>query len=507
MEIKRLAKNTLLLYFRMFLNIIASLFSVRLLFNALGVVDYGIYTLISGFVLMLAFVKNTMIAASQRYFSYELGMKNKEKLKFLFSLNIEIYIVVSILLFAFAETIGFWLLNYKLVIPMERIEAANVVYQLSVFGFVFDFIFIPYLSMIIAYEKMSLYALGSIVESILKVVAAVLLGLFINDRLIVYAIFFLIITVIVDLIYWRLCKRYICEARFNWVWDKDVFSDFLSYTGWNIFEPASFVVKNQGINILLNMFFGAVVNSARAISFQVNSLLEQLSGYFYISLRPQIIKCYSCGNLNDMFNLILYGSKYCFYLLFIIALPLLFKISYILDLWLGGYPVYTVGFVRLIVLSFLIDSISVLQVSIAHATKEVKRFQTIVSLFLVLNLPISYMLLKCNFPAYFVFVVGILMSVICLFIRAYISNKIIGFPLSRFFKEVVANCLLVAFPPLLICLVLNPFSKLYFSGFLGFLLFCLVSLISSVSSCYVLGLSSTEKSKVKKYVQCIILRK
>ena len=398
MSNKRIAKNTVLLYFRMLLTMGVSLYTSRIVLNTLGVEDFGIYNVVGGVVMMFSFMNSAMSSATQRFLAIELGKKDDEQLKKVFSMSITIHAIIALIILVFAETLGLWFLNAKLVIPIDRMDAANWVYQASILAFMLTVMGVPYNAIIIANERMSVYAYVSIVEVVLKlfiVFALVWIG---YDKLKLYAIFILCVTIIIWIIYNIYCKRNFPETRYRFFWDKSLYKTMMHYAGWNLFGNLAHVTIGQGLNILLNLFFGPVVNSARGIAYQVNTAVSGFVINFQMAMNPQIFKSYAANDLKYMHQLIFQGAKYSFFLLFFLALPLLIDTETILKWWLKIVPEYTVLFCRLVLINTLIDCISGPLMTAAQATGRIKKYQTAVGGLLLLILPISYLFLKNEFP-------------------------------------------------------------------------------------------------------------
>jgi len=406
---KRIAKNTLLLYFRQILIMLVSLYTVRIVLNILGVEDYGIYNVVAGIVTMFSFLSNSMATASQRFFSFELGRHDFERLQKTFSLSFQIYAIIAIVIIVFAETIGLWFINNKLVIPLARINAANWIYQFSIFSFVISVMTTPYMAVIIARENMDVYAYISIVEVFLKLAIVFLLKIFNYDKLKLYGFLLLIVTSINSLLYILVCRKRYPESRFKYFWDVKMFKTLFSFSGWNLFGASVGVVKNQAINILLNIYFGPIVNTARGIAFQVNSAVTSFAQNFSTAVRPQIIKQFAASKKEEMMSLIFQSSKATAYLMFFFVLPLVFEMPLVINLWLGQIPEFVVLFTRLVLIDALIDSISYPLMTAAQATGKIKLYQSVVGGFLLLNLPVSYIALKLKAPAESVMIIAIIM--------------------------------------------------------------------------------------------------
>ncbi|MDB4366659.1 MATE family efflux transporter, partial [Akkermansiaceae bacterium] len=372
---KRIALNTALLYFRMLISMGVSLYTSRIVLNTLGVEDFGIYNVVGGVVMMFSFLNASMSTATQRFLSFEIGKKNLNELEKTFSMSINIHVIIAIFVFIFAETIGLWFLNHKLVIPIYRLEVANWVYQFSVFSLMVSIIRVPFNSLIIAHERMKVFAYVSIFEAILKLLLVLLLIRLEFDKLQMYSILIFIVTIIVCLTYWLYCNNNFKNTRYIFCWKNKLFKTLISYGGWNLFGGISGVAMQNGLNILLNLFFGPIVNAARAISFQVNATVNGFVSSFQIAMYPQIVKSYAKDEVKYMHKIIFQGSKYSFYLLLFVTLPILMETESVLTYWLGIVPEYTVLFCRLVLINSLIDCISGPLMSATQATGKIKAYQ------------------------------------------------------------------------------------------------------------------------------------
>ena len=477
-----------------------SLYTVRVVLNTLGAIDYGIYNVVGGVVAMFSFLSGTMASASQRFFAFELGRKNYEQLKKTFSMTMTIYVLIAVVILVLAETVGLWFLNAKMTIPIERMEAANWIYQFAILSFMVTMFAIPYNAAIVAHERMNVYAWVSIVEVVLKLGIVYILVLFSFDKLKLYAILTFAVASIVALIYQAYCRKKFEECKFSFYWNKSLFKEILSYSGWNLFGALAGVFNNQGVSIILNMFFGPIVNAAQAIASQVNNSISQFVQNFILATRPQIIKYYAAGEKEQMLKLVFKSSKYSFFLLFVITMPILLETSYIFTIWLKEVPDYVVLFTRLIIVAMLIDTLSYPLMTVVQATGKVKRYQSIVGGVMLLNLPISYFFLSYECPPQTIFYLAISNSIICLFLRLVLLQKMVKLPISNYFKIVVMPIFTTVFFAYIIPLfLLMEFDESVFR----FLLIGSVSLIASITSIYTLGISKNER----KYLVQILRKK
>ena len=502
---KRIAKNTLYLYLRMFIILVVSLYTSRVVLNALGISDFGIYNVVGGVVAMMGLLKGAMSAATTRYITFELGRRDMEQLHKTFCVSVMIYMIISAVFLFIAETAGLWFVNTYLNVPPDRMKAVNWVYQFTIMSVIVEMMSQPYNSLIIAHEKMSFYSFVSIVEVFLKLGIAFLIYFTSFDNLIVYGFLMLCSSVIIRVIYGIYCKRMYEESKFRIYRDKKLFFSMLSYSWWNLFGSASGLIKGQGINILLNIFFSTAVNAARGIAFQVNSAISQFSHNFYTAVRPQITKYYAQNDLENMFKLVFRSSKFSFYLNLLFGIPLVIETPVIIQLWLGQVPEYVVVFTRLIIIISLIDAMAHPLMTSIHSTGKVALYQSVVGTLNILNLPVSYAFLKFGYQPVAVFYVSLVITVVSLFVRLMIVKRYIPqFPVVRYIFNVFGTCFLVglaasSLPVLAYILLPGPGWSL--------VAVIAVSVISVISTVYIFGFSKGERSFITQMLKKKLLRR
>lgn len=487
----RIAKNTLALYFRQILIMLVSLYTVRVVLSVLGAEDYGIYNVVAGIVTMFGFLSGAMATASQRFFSFELGKGNKHELSKIFCVTVTIYAFLSVIIVVLAETAGLYFVNTKLVIPSERVIAAKWIYQCAVVSFIFTLMTTPYLSSIIAHENMNVYAYVSIVEALLKLAVVFLLRVILIDKLILYAILLLCVSVINTGLYRLYSRKHYEECRFKFLFDKKKFCEIFNYVGWNLFGSAVGVFKNQIVNILLNQFFGAAVNAARAIASQISTAVTSFSQNFSTAIRPQIIKTYASEQKNECLLLTFRGCKMTFFLMYIFVLPLVLEMPFILNLWLKNPPEHAVIFTRLVLIDALIDCVSYPIMALAQATGKIKLYQGVVGGILLLNFPASYAALSLGFPAWSVAAAAIVITFIAFIVRLFIVRKLTEFSARLFVRK-------VCFPLFLTALFssLLPFAAEIFLTGRIFKFFAVIFLSVGITSIFVLfvGMERSERN-------------
>lgn len=487
----------MMLYIRMLLTMAVTLYTSRIVLNTLGVEDYGIYSVVGGFVTMFGFLNSAMASATQRFLSFEIGRKDVIQLRNVFSMSVNIHFIIALVILLLAETIGLWFVNTQLTIPPERMVAAQWVYQFSILASMVNIISVPYNAIIIAHERMNVFAGVSIAEVGLKLLIVFMLQWFGFDKLKLYAVLMFAVSLIIRLIYGAYCNKKFKESKFRYYWNKPLFKILMSYAGWNLWGNVAGVVMGQGVNVLLNIFFGPGVNAARGIAFQVRGAVQQFVSNFQMAINPQIIKSYASDNLKYMHQLIFQGAKYSFFLLFIMSLPIFLETEIILRLWLKTVPTYTVIFIRLIIVHILIDCFSGTLMTAAQATGRIKLYQSVIGGLLILNLPISYMFLKLGYAPQITLYVSICISGIALFGRLYILKKLVKLKVISFFKSVILRSVsvgLVAITlPLVIYLNNDPSLARFF--ILG-----ISSLISAFCAIYFVGLDKNEKKFFKRKI-------
>lgn len=499
---KRIAKNTLFLYVRMLFLMFISLYTSRVVLNALGVDDYGIYNVVGGVVAMFSVISGSLSASISRFITFELGKGRVDRLKRVFSSAITIQLCLGGGIVLLAEPIGIWFLNNKMVIPADRLIAANWVLQLSILTFFVNLISVPYNAAIIAHEKMSAFAYISIIEGVGKLLVAYLIVISPIDRLITYAVLMAIISIIIRFTYTYYCKRYIEECQFKLVFDKHLLKQMFGFAGWNFIGAVSGVLRDQGGNILINLFGGPVVNAARGIAMQVSHAITGFATNFMTAINPQITKSYASGNYEYMMSLIYRGARFSFYMLLILSLPVIINTPYILSLWLGVVPEHTVLFVRLILVFAMCESISNPLITAMLATGNIRNYQIVVGGLQLLNLPLSYILLRIGAIPEVVTMVAIALSLTCLFARLFMLSKMITFNIWGYVRNVLMNvvlvCVLSSIFPILM------YYNLRYGTFTNFLLNSIVCLISTCITVYFIGCSCNERRFVNEKVMLII---
>jgi len=391
---KRIAKNTLFLYFRMLLTMGVSLYTARVVLATLGVADYGIYVVVGGMVAMLGFLKDSLTSGTQRFLTFELGKNDLIKLKNTFAAALNIHIFLAIVIFILGETIGLWFLTHKINIPAGREYAAMWVYQFSILTMFFSIIQVPYNASIIAHERMNVYAYVSIMDVLLKLLIVYFLSVSGHDKLITYAVLIFMVSVIILIIYQIYCRKQFGECRFGLFYDKSLYASILSFSGWNMMGNGAVIGATQGVDILLNMFLGTAVNAARGLAVQVNNAITAFVNNFQTAVNPQIVKLYAGEKIDELQDLLFQNSKFSFCIMWILSLPVFLKLDTILNIWLVEVPEYTSLFCRLMLLQSMVYCLQRPLVMACHAVGKMRTFQLTTTPDLLLILPLSYLSLK-----------------------------------------------------------------------------------------------------------------
>lgn len=502
---KRIAKNTLALYFRMLLMMAIGLFTSRVILDKLGEVDYGIYNVVGGFVTMFTVISGAMTTATQRFLSFEIGKKDKGNVKGIFSTMVYIHILLAVIILIVGETAGIWFLNTQMNFPDERYSAANWVFHLSIFTFCLNVVNVPYMGSLIAYEKMSAFAYLSIFDALFKLGLCYVIAITPYDRLIVYATLLACFQCFYIFIYYLYTRINLKDCKFNGKLDRAYGKSAISFVGWNLIGSLAGVLKEQGVNVLLNMFFGPAVNAARGIAYNVLSKITGFVSNFQLAINPQIIKNYSSGCFDDMCKLVFRGSKFSYILLLTISMPIIIEAPLLLNLWLKEVPDYTVIFLRIIIFNTMVISLSNTLVVSMHATGKVRDWQIWVGGVSLLTLPLIYVGLRMGLEPYYAMIIALLIEIMCYFLRVYMLNRIMEFPILRFHKEVTQKVALITifafvFPVSFYCVFDGPI-------FVRFLMVCLLSVISSVVFSYYLGFNKDEREKIRNKVTSMIRKK
>lgn len=452
---KRIAKNTLFLYLRMFVMMLTALFTSRIVLDVLGAADYGLNNIIGGVVVLFSFLNSALLSATQRFLNFHLGRQDYKQTNVVFCMSMNTYLLLSIVVVVLGETIGLWFVNTHLNIPSERMYAAQWVYQFTLIQFVINLLRVPYNASIIAYEKMNLYAYVSLVEVIAKLLVVYLLYITTFDKLIFYSFLYTIVPLIVAFIYKIYCNRNFDTTKYKRIWDRIAFKEMFSFSGWSLFGSLANLAAQQGLNILINIFYGVTVNAAAGIANQVSTNVYGFISNFQTAFQPQIVKTYAAKEVERFHKLIFQTSKFSYFMVLVLVLPILFTIDGILDIWLKEVPRYTAIFCRLILVFLSIEAITAPLWMSVQATGKIRNYQILVASLIFLNFPLAYIVLKLGMPVYSVWVIRIIVNIVVMIARCIYMKKNLNFPLLSYLKAVIAPILSVTFVAIPIPLILN----------------------------------------------------
>lgn len=488
---KRIAKNTLLLYFRTILIMLVTLYTSRVVLKNLGVEDFGVYNAVGGVVAMFAVISGALSNAISRYITYGIGKGDQDRLKVVFSTSVNIQIVIAVIVFVLCEILGVWFLNNRMNIPADRLYPANWVLHCSLFTFVVNLISVPYNACIIAHEHMSAYAYISIFDAILKLCVAFMLIISPVDKLVTYSVLLFVTALCVRLLYGLYCKKHFSECRYKaTVHDSSLFKEMLGFAGWNFFGNATSILNTQGINLLINVFFGVIVNSARGIASQVEAAVHQFVVTFTTAVNPQITKSYAQGDNQRMFYLICKGAKFSFFLLLIFAVPLIFEAEKILEFWLGNVPEGSVLFMRLALLGSMVSILGNTGYTACIATGKIKKYSILITIVGSLNFFITWIAYAFGAKAEVTYVIYIIVYFFVQVVRLLLMKGMLSFPIIMFVKEVIGKITL----PFIFSLII-PFIMVITiePTFLRVILVCLISICWTTLSIIMFGLTKGER--------------
>lgn len=495
---KRIAKNTVYMYIRMGITMLVQLYTARIVLQVLGVEDYGIYNIVGSVIVAFNYLSIPLGSAIQRFYNFELGRNNLTRLNSVFNHSFYIYLVMSILLFVIIEIVGLWFVNYHMQMPYIRMEAAKWAFHFSVISFIINLCKMPFEALIIAHERMSFYAYISIVDVFLKLGNVFLLLVVPFDKLKIYSINQFLITVIIFSCIYFFCRKkfsYICIKR---VWDKSIFRSLLSFSGWSLFGATAAMTANQGLNVLLNLFYGVVVNAAMGIANQVNNSVNQFVYNFQVAFRPQLIKSYASGEIDYLKTMITRTSKYSYLLMFAIICPLVFNMDFILKLWLGDVPKYTREFCVFMLIYTLLEALSGPMITVVQATGRIKKYQLIISSVIFLNIILSYIFLKFGYPPVIVLQIKCSLDCLYLIVRLLFMKNMVKYSMNQFVQDVVFPILLISGASVFVLLLLSYYIE---SGLFFLLTSIIVFIVIYIPTCAFVAMSYSERSFVYNFLK------
>lgn len=487
----------------MFLMMGVTLYTSRVILQTLGVEDFGIYNVVAGIVVLFSFLNNAMAIASQRFLSFALGKEDNQEVKRVFGMSLTSHIAIALIVLLVAETIGLWTL-WQMNFPEARLSAVGWTYQFAILTCIVQIIRVPYNASIIAYERMSFYAWISIVEVFLKLAIVFLLVAYDGDKLVFYSFLLFAVTVLVNLIYKIYCNRQFSTSKYQFFWDKELFKQFISFSGWSLAGSLANVGAQQGLNMILNLFCGVLVNAAVGISNQVMGAVSQFLGNFQTAFNPQLVKSYATGDKEYFMNLIFKSSKFSYYLMLIISLPAIINCRFFLEVWLGTVPEYATEFSQLMIIFLLFDAISgPLWISV-QATGKIKNYQLLMAFLILLNLPVTYIILKMGYSPVYVFAGRVIINIITYLVRIIYLRPLIGLPIRKYLVQVfapVATVTLISIP------VSIGVNHLLSGNWINIIIASFACVLITTLSIYILGLSKGEKEMLNNLVLKKVLKK
>lgn len=503
-DTKRIAKNTLILYIRTIFTMLISLYTSRVILNALGVEDYGVNNVVGGLVSMFSIISSSITSAISRYITFGLGKGDIKRLQTIFSTSVNVQLGIALFVLIIGVLIGFIFLNTKMSIPSDRLYAANWVLLFSIVSFSFNLVCVPYISCIVAHERMYVFAYMSILETILKLIIVYLLYISPFDKLITYSVLFFSVSFLMRSIYVFYCKRNFWECKYEVKYDKILLKEMAGFAGWSFFGNTAYILNTQGVNVLINIFFGVSVNAARGIAEQVQNAVLQFVNNFTTAINPQITKSYANNNNEHLYNLICQGAKFSIFLLLLFTVPIFVEAEAVLKLWLGIVPEYSVIFLRLVIISSYVTILGNTSFTAIMATGKIRNYQIVITIVGCMVFPITWIIFKMGMPVYYTYLTYILIYFILNFIRLYYLNNLIKLPITRFLKDVLLVIIVVAIPSFTIPFL---FTKYIDASFFRIICTLLLSFSINIVTTYIVGLKKTERhfidSKIKQLIQRI----
>ena len=498
---KRIAKNTLILYVRMFLMMLVGLYTSRVNLAALGVDNFGVYNVVGGFVAMFSIISTSLSGAISRFITYELGRGGGDRLKTMFSTSVNIMVILSLVIVVVTELLGPWFIETQLQIPPGREIAAQWVFQFSILNFVVGLISVPYNAAIVAHERMSAFAYISIFEALGKLGVALLIPYSPIDKLIFYAGLLCSISLIIRFIYGYYCKRHFAECTYTFTFDKSIFKQMGGFAGWNFFNSTAYIFNNQGVNMLLNMFFGVAVNAARGIAVSVDNIVNQFVGNFMTAINPQITKSYASGDLDHMHKLVCRGAKFSYYCMFLLALPIILGAEQILDLWLVDVPKYTVQFVQLILIVSLCDCIGRTGYTACMATGRLKKYSLVITSVAILEFPLVWIAFSLGATPLYAYYIYVFVKIAALIARMFLMEEMVHLKVKMYATHVFLPIILTTSVGMVVPVTLNLIME---PDLLRLLVVSIVSVLSVGVSTLYLGMTEGERQVILNSVRTVI---
>lgn len=495
---KRLAKNTIVLYIRTIVLMLVSLYTSRVVLDVLGVDDFGIYNVVGGAIAMFSVVSGSISNAISRFITFELGKGDFIKLKEVFVSSVNIQIGISVIVFLLGETFGLWFLNTYMNIPEGRLPAANWVLHCSLLAFVINLLSLPYNSCIIAHEHMTAFAYIGILDAVLRLTVVLILPIFSVDKLIVYSVLIVLVALIVRVVYILYCKSHFSECKYHLSYNKSLVREMAGFSGWQFLTNTCWIVNTQGLNVLSNIFFGVRINAARGVAAQVEGAVMTFINNFMTAINPQLVKSYAQHDTERFFSLICRGAKFSYFMLLLIALPIIMETEFILGIWLKQVPDFSVLFVRLSIIAAIMNMLGNTGVAACMATGDLKRYSIIISAVGYTVFPITWIAFYLGMPAESAYVILIIIYLLIIFVRLYVMKGLLNFPPMMYIRKV-----LLVIVPVSLAAVILPYLSLYVmeDSLIRFLIVTMLCVVSTSVAVYLIGLTLNEK---KFFVNCIL---
>ena len=501
---KRIAKNTILLYIRTFFVMLISLYTSRVILKALGVEEYGIYSVVGGLVSMFSVVSTSLTGAISRFITFEIGRGDMERLKKVFSTSKTIQITIAIIVIILLEIVGVWFLETRMSIPSNRLDAARWVLHFSLFTFCINLLSVPYNACIIAHERMSAFAYIGIFEAIMKLAICFLILVSPIDRLIFYAMLMMLLAIIIQVIYMAYCKKHFEESNTRISLDKKIFKEMLGFSGWSFFNNTTYILNNQGVNMLMNVYFGVVVNAARGIAVQVEGAVLQFVNNFTTAVNPQITKSYANHDLDNMYKLVCRGAKFSFFAMLLLALPIMIEAEQILSLWLVDVPEYAVIFVQFSLIMGICDCIGNSGYTACVATGKLRNYSIIITSIGILEFPLAWIFFATGAAPQYAYYTYIAVKITVLIVRMFLLKRMVGLKVAMYVKNVfvpiITTTIIAVIPPVVLYNCLNE-------NILRLIVVVLASVVSISVSAMFVGMTKIERNVIiNTYIKKIIKR-
>lgn len=495
---RRIARNTVILYSRMFLMLVIGLFTSRVILQTLGVEDYGIYNAIGGFVALFGIISGTLTNSINRFLTFEIGRGDKDRLIQVFSTSLNVMVILSVIIIILGVTVGMWFLNTQMVIPAGRESAANWVLVCSILSFVINLLNVPYNAAIVAHEKMAVFAYISFIEVVLKLLIVYALYIIPFDKLKVYVVLFLLLALLIRLLYGAYCVSRFEECKYRFTHNRHLLRQMVSFAGWNFFAAGAGMLNNSGVNVMMNIFFGVTVNAARGIATQINTYVCLFVNNFMMALNPQITKSYAQGEYAYMHSLVCRGARFSYFLVLLFVIPMCIETRQLLHLWLGIVPDYAVPFVQLTLISSAIYVLSNTIITSIHATGNIRCFMLIVGSVEILNFPLTYIAFRMGASPLVAYYIYLAVYVILTFLRFYLTKSLIHMPTMMFVRDVWLRVLIVTILAAALPVALRILMPV--ETFLRFVLICLTSLAATATVVWFMGIDKVERIAVRRMI-------